>query len=137
MEFDELRIGTTWADVYGATVTNGETISISGKARNGSTDISETYTITNKLTDTIDGLLTKIEQAYSAQGTTVNAFIRDGMIYVERTAEGRTRRGLMLCLDLEQYDYAAGSHGAEDYAALAAELAQAAAGGRVSGRLVA
>ncbi len=35
------------------------------------------------------------------------------------------------------FDYAAGSHGAEDYAALAAEVAQAAAGERVSGRLVA
>ncbi len=34
---------------------------------------------------------------------------RDGLIYVERTAAGRTRRGLMACLDLERYDYTAGS----------------------------
>lgn len=34
---------------------------------------------------------------------------REGLIYVERTAAGRTRRGLMACLDLERYDYAAGS----------------------------
>jgi len=33
----------------------------------------------------------------------------DGMIYVERTVGGRTRKGLMLCLDLECYDYNKGS----------------------------
>jgi len=30
---------------------------------------------------------------------------REGLIYVERTVAGRTRKGLVLCLDLEQYDY--------------------------------
>jgi hypothetical protein len=34
---------------------------------------------------------------------------RDGLIYVERTAFGKTRRGLMLCLDLEHYDFTKGS----------------------------
>jgi hypothetical protein len=33
----------------------------------------------------------------------------DGMVYVERTVDGKTRRGLMLCLDLECYDYTKGS----------------------------
>ena len=33
----------------------------------------------------------------------------DGAIYVERTVHGRTRRGLMLELDLEHYDFSAGS----------------------------
>src|SRR3954469_22745709 len=28
---------------------------------------------------------------------------REGMILVERTVRGKTRRGLMLCLDLERY----------------------------------
>lgn len=32
-----------------------------------------------------------------------------GMIYVERTALGKTRRGLMLALDLERYDFSKGS----------------------------
>ena len=32
-----------------------------------------------------------------------------GLIYVERTVGGRTRRGLMLALDLERYDYTKGS----------------------------
>jgi hypothetical protein len=33
----------------------------------------------------------------------------EGFIYVERTAGGKTRKGLMLCLDLECYDYTKGS----------------------------
>lgn len=33
-----------------------------------------------------------------------------GMMYVERTVGAKTRRGLLLCLDLEQYDYTKGAH---------------------------
>jgi hypothetical protein len=33
----------------------------------------------------------------------------EGLIYVERETGGRTRRGLVLCLDLERYDYAKGA----------------------------
>jgi hypothetical protein len=29
----------------------------------------------------------------------------EGMIYVERTVDGKTRKGIMVCLDLEHYDY--------------------------------
>jgi len=34
---------------------------------------------------------------------------RDGFVYVERTVAGRTRRGIVLALDLERYDYTKGS----------------------------
>jgi hypothetical protein len=34
---------------------------------------------------------------------------REGMIYVERRIDGRMRKGLLLCLDLERYDYSRGS----------------------------
>jgi hypothetical protein len=34
---------------------------------------------------------------------------QEGMVYVERQVEGKLRRGLVLCLDLERYDYRAGS----------------------------
>jgi hypothetical protein len=34
---------------------------------------------------------------------------QDGLIYVERTIGGKTRKGLILCLDLEQYNYKKGS----------------------------
>lgn len=30
---------------------------------------------------------------------------REGLVYIERTAAGKTRKGLVMCLDLEQYDY--------------------------------
>jgi hypothetical protein len=33
----------------------------------------------------------------------------DGLVYVERTVDGRTRKGIVLCLDLEAYDYTKGS----------------------------
>jgi len=33
----------------------------------------------------------------------------DGMIYVERTIDGRKRHGLMICLDLESYDFSKNS----------------------------
>jgi uncharacterized protein DUF1015 len=33
----------------------------------------------------------------------------DGLVYVERTVGGRTRKGIVLCLDLECYDYTKGS----------------------------
>ena len=33
----------------------------------------------------------------------------EGMVYVERSVAGKTRRGLVLCLDLERYDYNRGS----------------------------
>ena len=34
---------------------------------------------------------------------------REGFIYVERTVAGKTRKGIVLCLDLERYDYNKGS----------------------------
>jgi hypothetical protein len=34
---------------------------------------------------------------------------REGLIYVERTVGGKTRKGIVLCLDLEHYDYTKGS----------------------------
>ena len=34
---------------------------------------------------------------------------RDGLVYVERSVDGKTRKGLVLCLDLEAYDYNKGS----------------------------
>jgi len=53
--------------------------------------------------------VTAIQQAmrrYLEQGLLVE---REGTVLVERTVEGRTRRGLMLELDLEHYDYGSDS----------------------------
>lgn len=45
-------------------------------------------------------------RSYLAQGLLQE---REGAVYVERTVAGRTRRGLLLELDLEHYDYGAAS----------------------------
>jgi len=45
-------------------------------------------------------------QRYLAEGLLTQY---EGMIYVERTVHGRTRRGIMLALDLEKYDFNKGS----------------------------
>jgi flagellar hook-associated protein 2 len=92
---------TTWSDVYGADVVNNDTITISGKARDGVADISGTYTVTDITTDTIDGLLSAIESAFSAQGTTVDAVIQDGMIFVEDTTAGSSSISLTLTANNE------------------------------------
>jgi flagellar hook-associated protein 2 len=57
--------------------------------------------MTDITTDTINGLLTEIESAYSAQGTTVDAFIRDGKIYVEDTTAGSSSISLTLTANNE------------------------------------
>ena len=45
---------------------------------------------------------------YLENGTLIEA-VTDGYILVERSTESGARLGLMACLDLEQYDFAAGS----------------------------
>ena len=53
--------------------------------------------------------ITRIQQAmrrYLADGLLVD---HEGAVYVERSADGRTRRGLMLELDLDHYDFSVGS----------------------------
>ena len=45
---------------------------------------------------------------YLDNGTLIEA-VTDGYILVERSTESGARLGLMACLDLEQYDFAAGS----------------------------
>lgn len=54
----------------------------------------------------------RIEQIQSAMRSYLAQNIlqsSEGMIYVERTTHGKTRRGLVLALDLERYDFSKGS----------------------------
>ncbi|MBN2061388.1 MAG: flagellar filament capping protein FliD [Deltaproteobacteria bacterium] len=87
--------GTVWNDISGASLAVNDKIDIAGYARDGSTPISATYTITS-LSDTLDDLLTTIEGAYSAQGTSVDAFIKDGRIHVEDRTTGTSSIALTL-----------------------------------------
>jgi flagellar hook-associated protein 2 len=81
---------TLWKDIdtEGGSnlVTNDDTISFSGKTRSG-TSVSGTYTINDKTTDTVQGLLSAIENAY---GSDVSANINaDGkLIVTDNTAGG-------------------------------------------------
>lgn len=86
---------TAWNDISGASLAVSDTINITGYARDGSTPITGSYTITN-LGDTIGDLLTQIETAFSGQGTTVDAFIKDGKIYVEDQSSGSSSISLTL-----------------------------------------
>ncbi len=52
------------------------------------------------------GRIQEAMRRYLADGLFIE---RDGAVLVERTVDGRTRRGLMLELDLEHYDYSVGS----------------------------
>jgi len=91
---------THWDDIDGTSLAVGDKIAISGFACDGSTPISGTYTI-DDLSDPFSELLTAIESAYSAQGTTVDAFLRDGTIYVEDETAGSSSIALTLT---PQYD---------------------------------
>lgn len=54
----------------------------------------------------------RIESTHAAMQDYLQAGIFepfDGFIYVHRTVSGHTRRGLMICLDLEHYDYNKGA----------------------------
>lgn len=83
---------TTWGDVNGASFTNGEIIEVRGTARDGS-NISSDYILNSG--NTLAGLLTDIEDAYTAADPTMstNTFFRDGILYAEdttATTEGAT-----------------------------------------------
>ena len=81
---------TAWSDIYGAgTIETGDTISISGKDRDGNAFTASDYSI-DVATDTVDDLLTAIENAYLAAttSTTVEASIRDGKIFIEDLTAG-------------------------------------------------
>ncbi|MBW2644619.1 MAG: flagellar filament capping protein FliD [Deltaproteobacteria bacterium] len=82
---------TVWSDINttgvpGNDVVDGDTISFSGNTKNG-TSVSGTYTIDDKTMDTVQGLLSAIEDAY---GNNVSANIdSDGkLILADNTAGG-------------------------------------------------
>jgi len=82
---------TTWGNIYGATLSNDDTINFSGTARNGSS-ISGSYTIDDTSTDTIQGLLSEIKSAF---GDDVTASIdNEGRIVLTDNYEGTSSLSL-------------------------------------------
>jgi len=67
--------------------------------------LPEVYLGTEVETQRVSEAQVKMKQ-YLADGTLKP---QDQMIYVERTVGGKTRRGLMMALDLEKYDFSVGS----------------------------
>jgi flagellar hook-associated protein 2 len=55
---------TTWGTIDGSSLVDGNSISFSGTARDGSS-VSGSYAITSTATETIQGLLTEIESAFN------------------------------------------------------------------------
>jgi flagellar hook-associated protein 2 len=88
-----ITASTTFANIDGASVTNGDTITISGKDHNGNS-VSATYTVTNVNTDTIQDLLTAIENAFS--GTVSASVTADGEIEITDGTAGDSQLELTL-----------------------------------------
>lgn len=79
---------TTWDQVDGADLVNGDVISFSGTTRNGSS-VSGSYTISDTTTDTIQGLLSEVESAF---GTDVIASMdSSGHLVITDKQEGNSR----------------------------------------------
>jgi len=85
--------GTLWKDIDttggpGNDIVDGDTISFEGKTRGG-TSVSGTYTISDKTTDTVQGLLSAIEDAY---GNDVSANIdSDGKLILTDNMAGASQ----------------------------------------------
>ena len=92
----------TWSQVYGAGVSNNDTITISGTKRDGSDFGSDhTYTIHDTGADTLSDLLGAIESAFASEGISVNAYLREGRLFVEDTTAGASSISLGLTCNNE------------------------------------
>lgn len=88
---------TAWSDIDGSGLVDGDIITFTGTARNG-TNISGSYTIDNISTDTIQGLLSEIESAF---GSDVSASIDSiGRLVITDNYEGASE--LSFTLDYSQ-----------------------------------
>lgn len=93
---------TTWAEIDTGgdsnNISNGDTITIIGTKRDG-TEVQATYTITDKTTDTVQGLLEAIETAF---GDEVTATVTpDGKIQVTDNIAGDSLLSLTLVANNE------------------------------------
>ena len=102
LDANVIASGTLWKDIDttgapGNDIIDGDTISFEGKTRSG-TSVSGTYTISDKTTDTVQGLLSAIEDAY---GNNVSANINaDGKLIVTDNTAGASQLEISLdCSD--------------------------------------
>jgi flagellar hook-associated protein 2 len=86
--------GTAWDDIYGASVSNGETITISGSDHGGGAVGPTNYTI-DTANDTVDDLLTTIRTVFGGDSL-VDVFFKDGQIHLEDKTQGSSSMALNL-----------------------------------------
>ena len=86
---------TTWDDVYvggnSANMQDGDVIAFSGTNRSGQS-ISGSYTIDNASSDTVQGLLSSVETAFS--GSVIASVDSSGRIVITDTSEGASQLSL-------------------------------------------
>ncbi len=86
---------TTWEDVYvggnSANLQDGDIITFSGTDRSGAS-VSGTYTISDTSSDTVQGLLTVVEEAFD--GSVTASIDASGRISISDTAEGSSQLSL-------------------------------------------
>ncbi|MFP3927527.1 MAG: flagellar filament capping protein FliD [Desulfobacteraceae bacterium] len=102
---------TTWAEIDGADLVDGDVISFSGTKRNGST-VSGSYTISDTGTDTIQGLLSEIESAFGSE--VVASIDSSGRLVITDKQEGNSRLSLSL-------DYSETENGEEIFGTVSTE----------------
>jgi len=86
--------GTHWDDIYGASVQNGTTFTITGKKHDGTTVTAGSYAISDKTTETVNGLLSQIQTTF---GATVTATIdAAGKVTVTDTTAGDSQLEMTL-----------------------------------------
>ncbi|MCX5846818.1 MAG: flagellar filament capping protein FliD [Deltaproteobacteria bacterium] len=86
---------TTWDNISGTTLVNGDVITFSGTSRSG-TSVTGSYTVNNTTTDKVQGLLSAIENAFSNNVTA--SMDTSGRIVVTDKYSGASE----LALDIEE-----------------------------------
>ncbi|HET6461641.1 MAG TPA: flagellar filament capping protein FliD [Syntrophales bacterium] len=89
---------TTWSSIDGAGLSDGNTIQFSGTDRNGSS-VGGTYTINNAASDTVQGLLSAIESAFSNDVTA--SIDASGRIAVQDKSSGASLLSLNITSGLD------------------------------------
>ena len=93
-----ITAGTTFNNVFGASVANSDTVSISGTDRNGNA-VSGSFTITDISTDTVQGLLDEIETVFG--GAVTASVDSNGKITVTDDTAGQSQLSVALSANNE------------------------------------
>lgn len=90
--------GTHWDDIFGAGVQNNDSITITGTSHDG-TIVSDSYTIANTATGTVQDLLSQIQTAYG--GTVTASIDTAGVITLTDTRAGDSQLTMTLVANNE------------------------------------